>query len=285
MSGVHTADALVLTRRSPLHDQPAHAKLLALLAFVIVVVSTPGLSPEAFGAGGHVGAAESAGLAGEAGGLGDAWAAAWPFAGYAALLAGVAALARIPPATLARRSAVEAPFVVFALLMPFVATGTRVPVGPLWLSAEGLAGGLTLLVKASLGVVAAVLLASTTGARELLAGLERLRLPRAFVAILSFMIRYVAVVAQDAHRMRIARLSRGAPEGRARAVAAIAASAGSLFVRSYERGERVHRAMLARGYDGRMPSLAPAVAGRGLTCALLPLAAACVLTASTVSRL
>ncbi len=273
MNGAHAADALVLARGGPLHEQPAHAKLLALLGFVVVVVATPGLSPEAFGVG-----------EGAQGGAG-AWAAAWPFAGYAALLAAAAALARIPPGTLARRTAVEAPFVVFALLMPFVASGPRVAAGPLWLSAEGLAGGLTLLVKATLGVVAAVILASTTGARELLSGLERLRLPRAFVAILSFMIRYVSVVAHDAHRMRIARASRGAPEGRGRALAAIAAGAGSLFVRSYERGERVHRAMLSRGYAGRMPPLSPAAGGRGLSCALLPLAAACVLTASTVGRL
>lgn len=282
VSGVHVADALVLARRGPLHEQPAHAKMLALLAFVIVVVSTPGLPPEAFGATESVDAARHIGLAAD---TRTAWAAAWPFAGYAVLLAAVAALARIPPGTLARRTAVEAPFVVFALLMPFVATGPRVAFGPFSLSVEGLAGGLTLLVKATLGVVAAVLLASTTGSRELLTGLERLRLPAAFVAILSFMIRYVAVVAQDAARMRIARVSRGAREGRTRALAAMAAGAGSLFVRSYERGERVHRAMLSRGYDGRMPPLAPTVAGRGLSCALLPLAAACVLTVSTVSRL
>lgn len=269
VSGAHAADALVLARRGPLHDQPASAKLLALLAFVGVVVATPGLPAEAFAG------ADLPGL----------WTAAWPFAAYAVLLGGVAAFARVPARTIVRRAAVETPFVLFALLMPFVAAGPHVTVGPLYLSTGGLAGGLTLLAKATLGVVAAVLLASTTGARDLLVGLERLRLPRVFVAILSFMVRYVGVVADDAHRMRIARASRGAPQGRGRELAALASGAGSLFIRSYERGERVHRAMLARGYAGSMPALAAPMEGRGMICALLPLAAALTLAAATVGRL
>ena len=35
--------------------------------------------------------------------------------------------------------------------------------------------------------------------------------------------------------------------------ATLARSAGALFIRSFERGERVHLAMLSRGYTGRMP--------------------------------
>lgn len=265
MTGGHGADALLLRRRGPLHAQPAHAKLLALVTFIVIVVATPGLPPEAF-----LGGADKA----------AAWAAGRPYAAYALLLGAVTAFARVPTRVVLRRAVVEAPFVVFALLMPFVAAGERVAVGPLSLSAPGLAGGLTLIVKATIGVVGAVLLAATTSSRELLVGLERLRLPASLIAILSFMVRYIAVVADDGHRMRIARESRGAPRGQTRALVAMAAGAGSLFVRSFERGERVHRAMLSRGYSGRIPPLRDDATGSGGRCALLPGAALLVLVAS-----
>jgi cobalt/nickel transport system permease protein len=64
----------------------------------------------------------------------------------------------------------------------------------------------------------------------------------------------------------------------------LGATAGSLFVRSYERGERVHLAMLSRGYDGHLRTgPAAAVRQRAWATALtLPVAAAAVLTAGFV---
>ncbi|GAB2674903.1 cobalt ECF transporter T component CbiQ [Thalassiella azotivora] len=248
------ADGLLVPADTVVHRLPAHTKVLALTAFVLVVVATP--------------------------------ATAWPaFAGYAVLLAGVVLLARVPARTVARRSLVETPFVVFALLLPFVAEGPRVDVAGLGLSRVGLVGGGLLLAKATLGVVAAIVLAATTAPRELLVGLERLRMPRLLVAILSFMVRYASVVVGDLHRMRVARESRGFTGGRLRHLAAVAAGTGALFVRSYERGERVHLAMLARGYTGRMPRLADDTRTPATTWAagaLLPLAALGVLLAVLV---
>jgi cobalt/nickel transport system permease protein len=111
------------------------------------------------------------------------------------------------------------------------------------------------LAKGTLGVIAAILLSATTSPRDLLAGLERLRLPATLVAILSFMVRYLSVVSDDLHRMRIARESRGYTGGRVGHLKAVAGGVGALFVRSFERGERVHLAMRSRGYNGRMPLL------------------------------
>ena len=93
-------------------------------------------------------------------------------------------------------------------------------------------------------------------------GLERLRLPSTLVAILSFMVRYLSVVSDDLHRMRIARESRGYTGGRVGHLKAVAGGVGALFVRSFERGERVHLAMRSRGYTGRMPLLSVAGATR-----------------------
>lgn len=241
-------EGLLVLRDSPVHALPAHVKLVALVAFVLLVVATP--------------------------------AGAWgTLAAHAGLLATAVALARVPAGIVVRRMVVEVPFVVFTLLLPFVPLGPRVVVGPLTLSEAGLVGGGTLLAKATIGVVAAILLAATTPPRDLLAGLDRLRLPRTLVAIVSFMVRYVAVVAGDLQRMQVARAARGERAGRGARLAAVAAGAGTLFVRSYERGERVHHAMLARGYTGRMPALerGGAAAAQWAAAGALPLAGAVVL--------
>lgn len=246
MSGGH-GHALYRPGDSPAHRLPAHVKVLALLAFVLVVVATP---REEYGA----------------------------FAAYAVLLAGVAALARVPVRVIVTRMVVEIPFVVFALLLPFVSHGPRVDVLGLALSEDGLLTGWNVLAKGTLGVVASILLAATTDVRALLAGLQRLRVPDRLVEIASFMIRYADVVTGDLRRMRIARESRGFEARHLGHVRVVAQGAGALFVRSYERGERVHLAMLSRGYGGAMPPTNAAGATRAdwLRGAAPPLAAAVV---------
>ncbi len=204
---------------SPLHRAPSHLKVLALLGFVLLVVATP-----------------------------HDWFAA--YAGFLAVLAGVVAVSDVPPTYLLKRMVVEVPFVVFALLMPFVATGPRTEFLGLTVSAAGLMAGWALLAKGTLGVMASLILAATTEPRDLLDGLERLRLPQQLVQILGFMIRYLDVVTDELRRMRIARESRGFTARNPRHWPVVARSAGALFIRSYERGERVHLAMLSRGYTG-----------------------------------
>lgn len=238
-----------VARDSPVHRLPPECKLLAAVAFVLVVVSTP-----------------------------HRW---WPaYLGHAVLLAGVAVLARVPLRTVARRTVVEAPFVLFAVLLPVVAHGPRIDVLGVSLSSSGLVSGSTILAKATLGVVTSILLVASTEQRALLAGLERLRLPPRLVQIASFMLRYAEVITSEMQRMKVARESRCF---RARSLGAwrpLAHAAGALFVRCYERGERVHLAMLARGYTGTMPSSAGAAAGprSWALVAALPIAAAAVLT-------
>ena len=122
-------------------------------------------------------------------------------------------------------------------------------------SESGLESAFAILAKGTLGVLASIVLAATTELRALLAGLHRLHVPSLLVQIMAFMLRYLEVVGAESDRMRIARTSRcfeARSEGRLRVVAA---AAGSLFVRAYERGERVHLAMLSRGYAGAMPVL------------------------------
>jgi cobalt/nickel transport system permease protein len=209
---------------SRVHRAPAHLKIVALVAFMLLVVATPA-----------------------------SW---WPaYVGYLLVLVGVIAASAVPPTYIFKRMVVEVPFVVFALLMPFIATGPQVEVLGVSLSRSGLLAAATLLVKGTLGVLASLTLAATTEPRDLLAGLERLHVPPLLVQIMGFMIRYLDVVTDEMGRMRVARESRGFTARNVRHWPILARSSGALFIRSYERGERVHLAMLARGYTGTMPDV------------------------------
>jgi cobalt/nickel transport system permease protein len=203
------------------HRAAAHRKLLALLGFVLVVVATP---PDWFAA----------------------------YAVYLAVVLAVVLVSAVPPTYILKRLVVEVPFVVFAMLMPFIATGPRVEVLGVSVSQAGLVAGWALLAKGTLGVLASLTLAATTEPRDVLVGLERLRLPAQLVQIMGFMIRYVDVVTDEMRRMRIALESRGFSARNPRHWPVVARSAGALFIRSYERGERVHLAMLSRGYTGSL---------------------------------
>jgi cobalt/nickel transport system permease protein len=211
---------------SVVHRAPAHLKLVALVSFMLVVVATPREWYAAFGV-------------------------------YVLLLLAVVAVSRVPPLYLARRMLVETPFVLFALAIPFIAEGPRVPVLGLSVSEPGLWAAAALLVKGTLGVLAALTLAATTEPQEVLAGLRRLRMPDLIVQIMGFMLRYLDVVTAELARMTTAMRSRGCDPRSPRHWPVLARSLGALFIRSYERGERVHLAMLARGYDGTMPVLDP----------------------------
>lgn len=236
---------------SVVHRLPAHCKVVALLAFVLCVVATPTTAYPAF-------------------------------AVYAGALVVAIGVSRVPPAFILLRMVVETPFVVFALLMPFVSAGPQTQVWGLVVSERGLEAGVALLCKGTLGVVASLLVAATTEARDVLAGLERLKMPRQLVEIMSFMVRYLDVATAEFARMRTARESRAFQAKGLRAWPVLARSGGALFIRSYERGERVHLAMLARGYTGSLPALDPAPASRAdwLAAAVLPLVASLTMTAA-----
>ena len=241
--GHDVGERLLVHRHSPMHRLPAEVKIVALVAFAFTVVMTP---PTAL----------------------------WAFAAFAALLVAVAVIAQLPARVIVPRMAIEIPFVLFALLMPFFGTGATVEVGPLTLYEAGLVAGWGILVKATLGVFAAIILAATTPARDLIRGLERLHLPTVIVQIAAFMLRYIHVVGDEMHRMRLARESRGFTARGVRAWPVLAQSMGTLFIRSYERGERVHLAMLSRGYTGRLPELdtQTTTAGDWAQALLLPVA-------------
>jgi cobalt/nickel transport system permease protein len=166
-----------------------------------------------------------------------------------------ARVSKIPLPLLFKRALIEIPFIFFAILMPFFGTGEKFEIAGIELYREGLLAGTSIVVKGTLGVLAAVILSTTTTAREILRGLERLKLPAVMVQIASFMLRYVNVISDEMERMKVARESRGFVATGIKHWKVLATSAAALFIRSYERGERVHLAMLSRGFDGNLPSL------------------------------
>jgi cobalt/nickel transport system permease protein len=181
--------------------------------------------------------------------------AVWAFAVDAVLLAAVAALSGIGPRFVLARLTVVLPFVAFAIVIPFVGTGERVDVLGMSLSRDGLWATWNVLAKAGLGATTSILLAGTTEIPRLLTGMARLHVPPVLTMIASFMVRYLELLAGEVRRMRTAMAARGYAPRWLWQARPVAASAGALFVRSYERGERVHAAMLSRGYTGVMPEI------------------------------
>jgi cobalt/nickel transport system permease protein len=235
---------LLVHDEGPLHRLAPQCKVLATVLFVIAVVATP---KEQF----------------------------WAFGAHAALVVLAAVIGRVPLTGVARRLVIEVPFLLFAVLLPFVGRDRSVDVLGMQLSGPGLWAAWNIIAKGTIGVAASIVLASTTSVPHLLQGLERLRVPRQLVAIAGFMARYGDVIGDELRRMRIARVSRGADASRLGHARAAATSAGALFVRSYERGERVYLAMASRGYVGAMPvRSAAATRGAWVVCLSWPAMAA-----------
>ncbi len=222
MSAGHGAHALYRPGASPVHRLAPEVKMVTATTFAVAVVATP---REAF----------------------------WAFAAYAMLILLAVVLAQIPFGWLLRRLPIVAPFLVFALVLPFLGGGQRVSVAGMALSADGLLGGWNILAKTLLGLCASLLLVGTTTVRDLMLGLDRLCCPSALTQIATLMLRYLDVTLAEARRMRVARLSRGDDPRFLWQARGFATALGALFLRSYERGERVWLAMRSRGFTGRMP--------------------------------
>jgi cobalt/nickel transport system permease protein len=250
--GSATVDSLHGGVESPVAALDEVVKLVAVLVFVLAVVLTP---PHAV----------------------------WAFGWYLGVIGSVVVLARLPVRVFARRLLVETPFVLFAVALPFIGTGPRTEVFGVSISTAGAWAAWGILAKATLGCAATVVLAWSTPVPDVLRGLERLRVPKLLVAIAGFMVRYLDVVMGELHRLQIARVSRGDDarwlwQGRA-----VAATAGTMFVRSFERGERVQQAMLSRGFDGTFPRTGRSVAPmRWWPAALWPASAVLVAAAANV---
>jgi cobalt/nickel transport system permease protein len=160
---------------------------------------------------------------------------------YLAMLLAAVAGARLPMLGAVRRATVVLPFsLTFA--------------GLCWISGEPRRAAL-LVEKSYLSALAALLLVATTPLPQLLRGLDNLGVPGFLLMVAQFLYRYLFVITEQAHRMRLAGLCRGGFTGGGRGFRAAAGALGVLFARSYERAESIHRAMVSRGFQGHFQLL------------------------------
>lgn len=213
-----------------IHRLDPRTKLVASLAFIIAVVLTPANNWRVFGF-------------------------------YFCVVALLLILSRLPPFYVLKRSLVIFPFVLLiAIFIPFFKEGEVAGSYNIWswqvsVTYSGLFILANVVVKAWLCILALILLSSTTKLADLLKGLGQLGIPRVMILILSFMYRYVFVLADEVMRMQQARDSRNFGGKRLHQMKTIGSMVGTLFIRSYERGERIYAAMLARGFDGQVRTL------------------------------
>jgi cobalt/nickel transport system permease protein len=198
------------------------ARVIALLAFAVVVVALHRIGPVA-----------------------------------AALVAALlfAALFRLPPATALRRLlAAQASLALLLVTLPFSIPGEALfHVGPFAASAEGCLRAATIALKANAILVAAMALLGTLDASRVGHALHRLRAPASLVHLLLFTVRYLGRLEEELARLRNAMRARAfRPRSDRHTWRSLGQLAGMLLVRSAARAERVMQAMRCRGFTGRL---------------------------------
>jgi cobalt/nickel transport system permease protein len=212
---------------------------------------------------------------------------AWPiYILLFSLVLSVEILSELGVGAILRRSSLALSFVLAALPVIVTVKGLpllSLPIGPwtLTVTLEGVERFASVAAKSWLSAQMAIVLAASTPFPDLLLAMRAIKIPRLLVAIIGLMWRYLFVLVDEALRLMRARQARsghpatpGARVGgsiawRARVTGGMA---GNLFVRSFDRADRIYAAMASRGYDGEVrafaiPPIAPAqwsVLGAGM---------------------
>ena len=222
-------------RTSPVHALDGRVKFVLTVAFILTVSLTP--------------------------------VAAWPvYILLFALIISVEILSGLGVGYVLKRSLLALPFVLAALPVIFTNGETRlfslyIGSWTLIARAEGLARFLSVALKSWLSVQAAIVMASSTPFPELLQAMRAVGVPRLLVGMFRLMWRYLFVLVDEALRLMRARAARsgqsalagkrygGSVLWRAQVTGGMA---GNLFLRAFERSDRIYIAMLSRGYDGEV---------------------------------
>jgi len=218
--------------KSPVHDMDPRAKALAVLAFIFIAVNLtkPVLLVMA------------AGL--------------WII---------VLAAARIPLRHVFKRVTWILPFAgVLIILFPFITPGEviwsgRAGIFNLTATSQGLEKAVMLMLRVLTSVLAIITLMSTTGFNNLMKAFSDLKIPAVILQMVEFTVRYIFVTIDELKRMRRARKSRGFVLGKnlwhLHTITTLAQMVGVMFLRSYERGDRVYTAMLSRNFTGKIRTM------------------------------
>lgn len=144
------------------------------------------------------------------------------------------------------------PFVAFiGIFNPFFQKDTAFMAGDIAIS-EGWVSFASIILRGLLAVQAALILISAHGFSGVCATLRRLGMPGFLVTQIQFVYRYLGVLLSEALNMRRAASSRGYGK-KSYPLKIWGAMTGQLLIRTIDRGESIHRAMLARGFTGSLP--------------------------------
>lgn len=176
----------------------------------------------------------------------------WTWAIYGVSILGIILVSRVTLSVLLKRIAVEFAFIGVVILGTLFRDGGTVlwAWGPLKITTLGLTILGSVSVKALLSLLIMNVLTLTTSIPALLNALIALRVPPLLVAIIASMYRYINVLIAEFNAMRRAAASRNLMGTNRWQRLVVGNMIGSLFIRTYERGDRVYQAMLARGYQG-----------------------------------
>lgn len=221
-SGIGRLD-LLSHRDTAVHRLDPRAKVVATLAFVVVVVSFPKYEVLSL----------------------------LPFFLFPIL---IGALGDIPGLFIAKKVAAVSPFAVFVGIFNPVFDSSTVAIAPGVSISAGWVSFASILVKFALTISAALLLIATTSFPGICRGLRRLGLPALFVSQLLFLYRYLFVLMEEAMRVVRARDMRSFGS-RGTGMRVLVRIVGTLFLRTVERADRIYGAMLARGFRGEIPSM------------------------------
>ena len=168
-----------------------------------------------------------------------------------------------------KRSFIALPFTLAAITVLFTIPGNPVASfnflrWQLVITDAGLLRFVSIVTRSWLSVQVAILLVAVTEFPKIIHALSHLRVPSVLTMIISFLYRYLFVLTDEVMRMLRARQARSAAVPGLRSGgsvvwrARIAGNmAGQLFLRSYERSDRIYNAMLARGYNGTLMTIHP----------------------------
>lgn len=203
---------------SPVHRLDPRAKLLLFFSAVVIVGSEP---------------------AGEL--------AAFPF--YLGAIATLALASRVPPGRLAARCLAAAPFLLMAALLPW----TAMALGDATATPDATRFGASVLLRGFASILLLVLLTSSTAFHHLLWAMRKLHVPEALGQIVTLMYRQLFILLDEWRRAGQARECRSAGVLNLPAASVYGKQLGVIFLRSWDRADRVHAAMMVRGFDGRFP--------------------------------
>jgi cobalt/nickel transport system permease protein len=194
---------------------------------------------------------------------------AWlAFVGSFLLVTILSVIAQVRPGFVLKRSLLAVPFALAAFTIMFTLPGESViqfALGSqqITITDTGMVRFISILIRSWISLQAAILLTASTKFSDLAHGLRHLHVPLILIAIISFMYRYLFVLGEEAQRLMQARAARSArlPGRKKPSIlwrARVAGNmVGQLFLRSYERSDRVYQAMVARGFKGNFLTFTP----------------------------